>query len=71
MALEPSVQNLEDRLGDRADMLRVSIHTPVGRALAVRYDFEFTPLFIVLDGQGSEIWRGSGLPSTDTVLSQD
>lgn len=68
MALEPSVNRLEDRLGDRADMLRVSIHTAIGSALADRYAFEYTPLFIVFDAQGDEIWRGSSVPSLDTVL---
>jgi hypothetical protein len=68
MALEPSVNRLEDRLGERADMLRVSIHTTVGSALADRYHFEYTPLFIVFDGQGDEIWRGSSVPALDTVL---
>lgn len=71
MALEPTVNGLEDRLGERADMLRVSIHTSVGEALADRYDFEFTPLFIVFDGQGDEIWRGGAVPSVETVLSED
>ena len=70
MALDPSVNRLQDRLGDRADMLRVSIHTSVGKILAERYAFEFTPLFIVLDGQGHEIWRGSTVPSVDTVLGE-
>jgi hypothetical protein len=68
LAQEPAAQRLEDRLGERADVLRVSIHTAVGGQLAERYAFEFTPLFVVLDGAGGEIWRGSSVPSIETVL---
>ena len=71
MALAPSVNGLDDRLGERADMLRVSIHTSIGKTLAERYDFEFTPLFIILDGLGREIWRGNTVPSVGIVPGED
>ena len=70
MASEPAVNRLEDRLSERADMLRVSIHTEVGGQLAERYGFEYTPLFIVFDDQGAEIWRGSRVPSVEVVLRE-
>jgi hypothetical protein len=68
MAIEPAVNSLEDRIGENADMLRVSIHTEVGNQLAERYDFEFTPLFIVFDSLGEVIWRGNSVPSVDVVF---
>ncbi len=70
MAQKPVSERLEADLGDRANMLRVSIHTDVGRTLGERYGFESTPLYVVLDGKGSEIWRGSRAPSVRTVLGE-
>ena len=70
MALEPTVKRLEDRLGERANMLRVSIHTEVGKQLGERYAFEFTPLFIVFDSQGDEIWRGGNVPSQEIIFGE-
>jgi hypothetical protein len=69
MASEPAVNSLEDRIGENADMLRVSIHTEVGSQLAERYGFEFTPLFIVIDSHGEVIWRGNSVPSVEVVFS--
>ncbi len=46
-----------------ATMLLVSIHTELGQQLGERYHFEFTPLFVMLDGQGREVWRGSRAPT--------
>jgi hypothetical protein len=69
MAQKPVSDRLEADLGSRANMLRVSIHTDLGQQLGARYHFEFTPLFVVLDSTGKEIWRGNRAPSIQTVLS--
>jgi hypothetical protein len=59
MAQKPVSDQLEADLGTRATMLRVSIHTDLGQQLGERYAFESTPLFVVLDGKGREVWRGN------------
>ncbi len=70
MAQKPVSDQLEADLGSRANMLRVSIHTEVGQTLAARYNFESTPLFVLLDAKGNEVWRGSSPPKPDQVLSE-
>ncbi len=69
MAQKPVSDQLEADLGERANMLRVSIHTDLGQQLGAQYNFESTPLFVVLDAKGSEIWRGNRAPSVKQVLN--
>ncbi len=71
MALKPITEQLEANLGNRANVLRVSIHTELGKRLGERYAFETTPLFILFDAQGRQKWRGPMVPSADAVLRQD
>jgi hypothetical protein len=68
MAMEPITEQLQANLGNHANVLRVSIHTELGKRLGERYAFETTPLFILFDGQGNEKWRGHSVPSADEVL---
>jgi hypothetical protein len=70
VALKPVTEQLETTLGNRANVLRVSIHTELGQVLGARYNFESTPLFVLLDAQGHEVWRGSSPPKAEQVLSE-
>lgn len=70
MALKPLVERLETNLGQRANVLRVSIHTDVGRALGQRYTVEDVPLFILFDGQGNETRRLRAAPAVSDVLRE-
>lgn len=70
MALKPITEQLETTLGNRAYLLRVSIHTELGQELGARYNFETTPLFVLLNGQGNEVWRGSSPPKAEQVLNE-
>lgn len=68
MAVEPQVKRLQKALGEAAIVLRVSIHSEIGHTLTKRYDFESSPLFILFDSTGTEVWRGNQLPSRESVL---
>jgi hypothetical protein len=70
VALRPATEQLEAALGNRAYVLRVSIHTEMGQVLGTRYHFETTPLFVLLNAQGREVWRGSIPPGAEQVLSE-
>ncbi len=70
MALKPLVERLEASLGDRAAVLRVSIHTDLGKALGQRYNVEDVPLFILFDGQGNETKRIRTAPLVNDVLRE-
>jgi hypothetical protein len=70
MAQSSAVEALQQALGERAAVLRLSIHTEVGGALWARYKGETTPTFIILDGEGREVRRTNAVPSVAQVLEQ-
>ncbi|PJF34421.1 MAG: hypothetical protein CUN49_15755 [Candidatus Thermofonsia Clade 1 bacterium] len=70
MAQSSAVSALEQALGERASVLRLSIHTEIGGALWARYQGETTPTFIILDGEGREVRRTNAVPSVAQVLGQ-
>ena len=71
MAQEPLVDRLADNLGESAEVLRVSIHTEIGRELGRRYGLRVVPSFVIFDGVGQEAWRGNIIPSKEKVLGQE
>ncbi|MCC7450798.1 MAG: hypothetical protein IT324_25510 [Anaerolineae bacterium] len=70
MALKPLVERLEVDLGNRAAVLRVSIHTKLGKALGQRYTVEDVPLFILFNEQGKETKRIRTTPAISEVLRE-
>jgi hypothetical protein len=46
------------------------MHEPVGQTFAGRLDAGFVPTFILLDGEGNEVWRGVGSIDRVAVLQQ-
>jgi hypothetical protein len=61
---------LAGELGNRATVLRVSIHTDLGKTLGKRYGFQFTPQYVILDGSGQVKYNDSHLPTKDQVLGK-
>lgn len=65
-----------DRLGfnlkDDFLVLRVNIHSDLGKDMLVKYRGVVVPSFIVFDKRGHEVWRHSGsVPALETILSLD
>lgn len=60
---KPVVDRLERDLGDRAQVLRLSIGSDTGLAAALRYGVRAVPAFLVFDGQGTLMAQSSGLPN--------
>jgi thiol-disulfide isomerase/thioredoxin len=67
LAIRPIVDRYAAELGDQFNILRVDIHTEVGRILRERYTFTYTPEFILFDSQGNEVWRGHTPPPDDQL----
>ncbi len=60
------MRGLQPKLNrDGIDLLLVSIHEPTGQVLTERYNFQLSPTFIIFDGAGHELWRGSRAPSLE------
>ena len=67
----PAVRRLEAQLRrDGVEVLLVNIHTEPGLTLTDRYQFQFSPTYILFDGSGAEIWRSNRRPDRDLVLSE-
>lgn len=67
----PSVDGLERELHGRMKVLRVDIESPSARVIAARYGLRATPTYVLLDGNGREVWRKvGGGPDRDTVIAQ-
>lgn len=62
------MDRLANRLGDDANVLRVSIHSDIGKVLGSRYDARVTPIYVILDGEGQVMARHHTVPSYDDVL---
>jgi thioredoxin 1 len=60
MAAKPIVDGIEREHGQRLKVIRVNIQDPPGQALAGLYQFEFTPTFVLFDGEGREVLRQVG-----------
>jgi thioredoxin-related protein len=54
------VDGIEDKHAEELNVIRLNIQDPVGRAVAERFDFRFTPTFVFIDAVGNEIWRQVG-----------
>lgn len=61
LAAKPVVDGLEREWAE-GRITRLDISSPAGGDTARRYGFEFTPTFILLAGDGSEVRRWVGRP---------
>lgn len=50
-------------------VIRLDIHSSVGRQFTAEYDFQYTPTFIFFNEQGVEQWRVIGSLDTAQVLA--
>lgn len=67
MAIEPQMQSLAEDIDATHDVLRVDIHSDLGRKLRQEIDFQYTPEIIVFNYQGDEIWRGHHVPQQNVI----
>lgn len=54
----------------KADVVRLNVHEPVAEPFMQRYDFQFTPTFVLLDSEGNEVWRMMGILNREAALEQ-
>ena len=58
--MKPVVDGIEARYAGQLVVIRLDIHTTVGKQIAEEYDFQYTPTFILFNGFGEEVWRTVG-----------
>lgn len=69
LVMRPTVDGIINDIGDDFNVLRVNIHSDIGRELTEQLGFNFTPEFLLLDADGQEVWRDHVPPTTD-ILSR-
>lgn len=63
------MDRLERELGERAQVLRLSIFSQTGRAAAARYGVRAVPTFVIFDGRGQPVAQSIGLPNRQQLLT--
>ena len=56
------VYGLERELGDRVQVLRLNVLSPVGRAAASAYAVRAVPTFVLFDAGGEMVYYQVGFP---------
>jgi hypothetical protein len=56
------VDGLERELGDRVQVLRLNVLSPVGRAAANAYAVRAVPTFVLFDAGGEMVYYQVGFP---------
>lgn len=49
-------------------VMLLNIHESPARELLARFGFEFSPSYLIFDGQGNEIFRSNLLPSVKKII---
>jgi thioredoxin-related protein len=57
MVAKPIVDGIEREHTGSIKVIRLNVQESHSRPFMARYDFQFTPTFILLDADGNEIWR--------------
>jgi len=63
LSLRPVVDLIVADVDDTHNILRIDIHSEVGRELRERLGFSFTPEFVLYDVDGAEFWRSHFPPA--------
>jgi len=66
---KPVVDGLERDLGERAQVLRLSVTDDVSAQLAARYGVRGVPTFVLLDGSGVLVLTQVGIPKREEIIS--
>lgn len=70
IAMKPVVDRLEREQQGRLEVIRVNVQDPAGKELAGRFGFEWTPTFLLFDGQGNLVWRAVGRIEPEAIERQ-
>jgi len=52
------------------EVLLLNIHESPGRDLLARFDFVYSPTYLIFNTAGDEVFRSDSLPSVDTINAQ-
>ena len=66
----PSVDGLERETQGRMNLVRVDVQSPAAELVLARYGVRGTPTYILVDGEGREVWRQVGGSPDHAAVTQ-
>jgi thioredoxin-related protein len=67
MTMKPIVDGIESEHRGRLTVIRINVQEQEFQPLLARYNFQFTPTFILFDGEGRELLRSVGSIDAEEV----
>ncbi|MBN1641000.1 MAG: hypothetical protein JXA09_07175 [Anaerolineae bacterium] len=67
---KPIVDGIEQDLGEKATVIRLSVLSNVGRRAAVKYGVQSVPTLLIFDGAGSLVEHASGIPNRGAIVGR-
>ncbi|MBL8046183.1 MAG: thioredoxin family protein [Anaerolineales bacterium] len=67
IAVEPTLNQLEQDLADELKVVRIDVASAAGQEFSRQLNLQYTPTFVLFDVQGQEIWRQAGGLDDDEV----
>jgi len=67
MVAKPIVDGIEEEHRGRLTVIRINVQEAEFRPLLARYNFQFTPTFILFDSEGRELLRSVGSINAEEV----
>jgi thioredoxin-like negative regulator of GroEL len=67
---KPIVDGLEREIGDRVQVLRLNVLSPVGRAAASAYAVRAVPTFVLFNADGEMVYYQVGSPDKDAIRQE-
>ena len=64
------MDGIEQDLGERASVVRLSVMSEIGRQAAVRYGVRSVPTLLVFDGTGTLVEHAAGIPSRAAIVER-
>lgn len=67
MAVRPVVDGVELEYEGKLKVIRLNVQDPAARRVADEYRFQYTPTFVLLGPDGTELWRSVGALDPEAV----
>lgn len=64
------MDGIERDLGDRAQVIRLSVVSKLGNEIAGRYGVRGVPTLLIFDGEGNLVESRTGIPSRQEVVAR-
>lgn len=61
------MDRLEGKIDENGKVLRINFQSDLGSHIRNKYSVTVVPTYLILDEKGMETWRGTTIPSIETM----